>query len=401
MAVACVAIAQRNYVPATIITLKNDSLKGFVDFRDWYQAPTSITFKQSLSDASDQHFGPGDISGFRIGDAMDEYVSRKVKIDVTYEDFSAQSEMGAREIRDTLVFLHKLVTGHYNLYEYIDKHSRAHYIYDAAHVPVTELELIKAYVYGTNREGVFTDERYKQQLSELFADAPGISRKSLTANYSEKSLSRLFMAYNKEKNPATVATPLSEKGNVRYPVTFGLMGGMSFNSFNFYGSALFTKGKYPSYNSPIGGIWANVPLGRAGRNFSIAFEAFYKRIKTATKVEIGDDYKFDFSYLQVNTLVRYTYPTKSAIRPYANIGIGHGFMIKETDNARRYYYRPEEWIQAIEKLRKYEQSLVGGIGVDIYRFGIEARYNTSNGFSNYVSGKSAVNSFQLLARFTF
>ncbi len=400
MALACVAVAQRNYVPATIITSQNDSLKGFVDFRDWFMPPKEIIFKQSLSDATEQHFGPGNINGFKIGEPDIEYVVRKVNIDITKEDYSSDKEAWERTIQDTIVFLRKLVGGTYNLYEYADMHARVHYIVDGTNTPVQELEKVAAFVRRSNVEGMYTDNRYQKQLATLFADNPALARKAENVSYHEKSLVKLFVAYNSAKDPSTVKVP-EAKSKIRYPVSFGLMAGISFNSYDFRGAAFRLDGPAKSNSSPVGGIWLNIPFGRVARNVSADIEVIYKQSKTSSITKKGDFSRFDFRYLQLNTLVRYTYPTKTGIKPYINAGLGNGMAIKIAQNDFAYASRPDEWQINIAGPRKYEQSLVGGIGVMIYRLSAEVRYNSGNGFSPYVGGKTAFNSLQVLARLSF
>ncbi|MBW8686605.1 PorT family protein [Chitinophaga rhizophila] len=401
MFTALAAVAQRNYVPVTIVKAPNDSLKGFINFRDWYQAPKQIIFKESLSDTKEQHFGPGDISGFVIGEPEMEYVSRKVSIDVTKEDLTGDQEAWQRTIQDTLVFLRKIVGGTYNLYEYADMHSRMHFIYDGQQVPARELEVIKAYVKRPSGDGIVTDARYKQQLEELFADNRSVVKKVSFSGYNDKSLTRLFVAYNSQKDPATVTVP-DVKKRTRYPISFGLMAGMAFNSYTFDGIAFNEqKGRHKSNSTPIAGVWLDVPFGRIARNFSAVIEGFYKQSKTSFTNQPGDQFKYNFSYIQFNTMFRYTYPTKSGISPYLNVGMGNGMVIKITENDYAYWNRPNEWRTAIVGPRKHEQSLVAGVGVNIYRLAAEIRYNNGNGFSPYSSGKTTFNNVQVVAKLRF
>lgn len=404
MLMTCVVVAQRNYVPGTIITLRNDSLKGFIDFRNWYQSPGEIVFKGSLSDANEQRFKPEDINGFRVAEPDVEYVSRKLRIDVTRQDIKSLNETVERTVQDTPVFLMKIVTGPYNLYEYIDPFSRVHYVYDASGIPATELEYIQQYIERSSGSGIFTDERYKEQLAVLFADNAELSEKAGKASYREASLKKLFLAYNNYKAPASgTPQPVTVQKKKHLPVTYGIMAGMAFNSYPFSGAAFIGQGEYENTSSPIGGIWTDVPLGRNGRNVSFVAELLYKKLEANGDlhgVYNGAVVKFAFSYLQLNTLFRYTYPTKTAIRPYVNAGIGNGLMVKTSEN-RMLRSRDTQWQVAIDGPRKYEQTLVGGIGVKIYKVNVEARYTTGNGFSPYAGGKSAIHSFQILAAYGF
>jgi hypothetical protein len=41
------AIAQKNYTLAYIVKNNNDTINGFIDYREWYKNPESILFTQS------------------------------------------------------------------------------------------------------------------------------------------------------------------------------------------------------------------------------------------------------------------------------------------------------------------------------------------------------------------
>jgi hypothetical protein len=403
MLMTSAVIAQRNYVPGVIITLKNDSLKGFIDFRNWYQAPTEITFKESLANAAEQHFKPADINAFKVAEPEIEYVSRKLRIDITKQGLTNFNESYPVTVQDTPVFLMRIVTGHYNLYEYMDVHSRVHYVYDAQDTPATELEYIQRYVDRPSGGGIFTDEKYKEQLAALFADNKALAIKAGKVAYREANLTKLFLAYNNYKEPGTgTQKTVAVQKKSRLPVTFGIMGGIAFNSYPFRGSVGIGKAEYESSKGPIGGIWTEIPLGRSGHNFSFVAELIYKSSEANGVLPLSDgsmEFKFAFNYLQLNTMFRYTYPAKALVKPYANVGIGNGFVIKTKDNrSRRSGY---EWEEAIDGPRKHEQTLIGGIGMKIGKVNAEARYTTGNGFSPYAGTKSAVNSFQILAGYRF
>ncbi len=44
------SFCQENYLPGYIITLKGDTLHGFIDYRNWDRNPDKISFKEKLSD---------------------------------------------------------------------------------------------------------------------------------------------------------------------------------------------------------------------------------------------------------------------------------------------------------------------------------------------------------------
>lgn len=393
--------AQRNYVPAVITTLQGDSLRGFVDYRNRNIYPSEIRFKTSLADVNDQHFGPGEIKGFRLAEPDATYISYQIKMDITRQDAQVLDRVIEREIQDTLVFLKVLTTtGNYNLYTYKDKHVRDHYLYDISGKPetMTELEYVKAYVSNSAGNGIFENKTYQKQLIELFKDCSSITKQASHVSYSEIDLLNLFLAYDDCKHPSDKPFVKKKEGN-RF--VFGVMAGFSANSYNFTGESYSTfKGAtYSSSSSPLIGGSMDILLGRKRRVFALHNELFYKEVKTSANGNDGATFKIGFSYLQLSTMIRYTYP-KGIIRPFVNAGIANSFVISTKDNIRN---RPSLGItdEAIEEPRKHEQSILAGAGVFMYRFSIEGRYATSNGFSPYATNSIKVNSIQLIAGYRF
>src|SRR6185312_5986285 len=81
----CTLSAQRNYVPAVITTSQNDSISGFIDYRNWSVSPSIVRFKQSLTDEKEQQFGPGEIKIFHIANPDETYISRRLATDITVQ----------------------------------------------------------------------------------------------------------------------------------------------------------------------------------------------------------------------------------------------------------------------------------------------------------------------------
>jgi hypothetical protein len=72
--------------------LKNDSLKGFIDYQNWAKNPKSISFKVS-ENASPTEYNPLEINGFIV--QTDVYVSAIVQA----ED-SRQMEYNPNQIKE-------------------------------------------------------------------------------------------------------------------------------------------------------------------------------------------------------------------------------------------------------------------------------------------------------------
>jgi len=59
------AFGQENYTPGYIVKSNKDTLKGFIDYRNWGVNPKKISFKENQS-AESSSYTPIDIAGFGI-----------------------------------------------------------------------------------------------------------------------------------------------------------------------------------------------------------------------------------------------------------------------------------------------------------------------------------------------
>lgn len=61
--------AQSNYKPGYVVDLKNDTLKGFIGYKEWENNPKSFTFKSNLNQSRPQKFSVDDANAFGISGA--------------------------------------------------------------------------------------------------------------------------------------------------------------------------------------------------------------------------------------------------------------------------------------------------------------------------------------------
>jgi len=113
--------AQANFKPGYVITATGDSLPGFIDYREWAQAPVAISFKAAETDATATEFTAATCRYFEINglDAYQQYAG-PITMDVV-ELNNLINGASSQTITDT-VFLRINLKGKYiNLLSYTDK----------------------------------------------------------------------------------------------------------------------------------------------------------------------------------------------------------------------------------------------------------------------------------------
>ena len=134
-----VLIGQSNYKPGYVVTLKGDTLHGFIDYRGWDANPTEISFKLAIDNRKTQKFTTSDITLFSI-ENIETY--QKYICSISLDETNTTHLISIRDtsFKIDTVFLKILQRGkNLTLYVYTDDLKTRYYISEAAdHVP-TEL----------------------------------------------------------------------------------------------------------------------------------------------------------------------------------------------------------------------------------------------------------------------
>jgi len=161
------ALAQSNYKPGYVVTLKGDTLRGFIEYHEWNSNPESISFKKVLSEKP-QKYTPVEIQYFGIDDlAMYKRYSGPISTDVVNTDHLTTGK--DTSFRLGVVFLKILQKGNnLALYSYNDDFKTRYFIADAP--TFSPKELIYHIYEGNDASGIaktFLDETYLKQLNTL------------------------------------------------------------------------------------------------------------------------------------------------------------------------------------------------------------------------------------------
>jgi len=192
--------AQSNYKPGYVVSLKGDTLKGFINYREWNKNPKQVSFKINLSDSRTQDFDVKNATGFAVVGA--EYYERHiVKVSMDPVDVSAvTAKTDSNFVTDT-VFLHALVKGKYvSLYSYTDDLKFRFYLSETGDTQ-QPLELAyHAYYDADQSNSIQYVTRYRTQLRYI-AQKNGVSNSGIEtlisqAKYNEDDLTRIVSKIN-------------------------------------------------------------------------------------------------------------------------------------------------------------------------------------------------------------
>ena len=179
------------YFPGYIITLKNDTLHGYINYNNKKTTPVQVLFKETL-DGNDQVFTPKSISEFRI--AGEVFRSAIVKFDQSpVKKSELTSSPDFHLIIDT-VFLQAIILGDKELYYLKDLLGKeSFYINQGSEY---NWLMYKKYLRDENgRTFVVSNNKYIGQLLPYLRDCKSINPILSETDYNYKDIIRAFYYY--------------------------------------------------------------------------------------------------------------------------------------------------------------------------------------------------------------
>lgn len=335
-----------------IIKNNNDTLYGFIDYKEVLKSPKRISFRANMK-GEKQYFYPSQIKGFIIKSENLMYESAPIKINSEkYKFESARMHNSLSEAindirwREDTLFLLTLAKGKMNLYEFVDEFDESHFIVNKGNgIYETLLNLrfkLRVDPYNRTAIGEAEIEHYKNQLKVLFSDCPSLELNPKKLTYNSLSIQKLVNQYNTYSKNVIYSKPQK-----RYKPHFYYAAGVSkpqtrisdyfgniqvFKSFIkptvSVGMEFSPYSTAPSPKFGIAGLELNFSYVRVNDSIDYAFlgRRYYYDLKA-----LGINF---IPYFQYNYKLSYTPTHKSAI--YAKGGPVISFYPRMTFNDERY-----------------------------------------------------------------
>ena len=186
-----IAFSQENYLPGYIINSSNDTVKGYIDYRNWGENPSVIRFKIK-TDSKVDNYTPLDIKAFHVKDEI--YISAIVEKETSPTKINELNLNPKLHLQTDTVFLQTLFGGDKSLYYYKTAEGKDNFY--IKNDSVYDLLIFKKYLKNQEDKLLVTlDKKYIGQLSVYLSDCPNIRKKLMNTTYSLNSLERLFKFY--------------------------------------------------------------------------------------------------------------------------------------------------------------------------------------------------------------
>ena len=192
--------AQSNYHEGYVIKLNGDTLKGYIDYREWSLSPTSIDFKSNKDDKVSQQFDPTNTKKFEI-QGLENYSSYTGLISVDRNRFPDLPDNLDTTKAQASIFIKELVTGHFlSLYSAIDGRKVRYFIKEND----GNVEELKYYQYYNDRHEAIERAVFKGQLIILARkyrpENTNLAEQASATMFEADPLAKIVSAINGEQN---------------------------------------------------------------------------------------------------------------------------------------------------------------------------------------------------------
>jgi len=191
--------AQSNYKPGYVVDLKNDTLNGFIDYKEWENNPKSFTFKSNLNQSQPQKFSIDNANAFAITGAeyFKKFIFTKSTGKTNLNRISVHID--TNRVLDTS-FLRIIIKGkNVSLYGFTDAIKTRFYVMSHKDQQLKELDYYIYYRQDDNNayQTLYT---FREQLQDLAVsyneNNPKLTRKMNYANYKERDIKDIVELIN-------------------------------------------------------------------------------------------------------------------------------------------------------------------------------------------------------------
>jgi hypothetical protein len=204
-----------------------DTIKGWIDYRQWEYNPKTIRFKSDLTMDGSRTYSIDDLLQFEVT-GSDKYIKAIVSKDMRPVDINYLENARDTTEMDT-AFLRVLLQGTVSLYRLED--TKAHFYYKAPGKDYQEL----IYKVFLNDGKLSRQHSFRDQLRQFFPnsfDLEALPAILLNAEYKENDLVRLVEKINNSIPGGTTAYKVTQ---VKQPVSFYAGAGIVYSGLTYSG----------------------------------------------------------------------------------------------------------------------------------------------------------------------
>jgi hypothetical protein len=193
------SVAQSNYKKGIVVTNQGDTLRGFIDYREWGQNPKSFSFKSNSESLNTQQFTPLTSHYFEI-EGLVAYQQYAGRISMGKVDIGSLATEADTSTTKAIVFLKVLQKGkNLSLYAYRDVVKIRFFSQKNNDAYPQEL-IYRRYLANNGKSEISTTKIYASQLWNAAASygktSPELKQLMESASYAESDLVTIVSKIN-------------------------------------------------------------------------------------------------------------------------------------------------------------------------------------------------------------
>lgn len=287
--------SQVNFEKGYFIDNGDQRTDCFIKNADWKNNPTE--FKYKLNENSEQQTGTiQTIKEFGVSNFI--YRRYLVQIDKSSNHVTdLTTEKNPEFVKET-VFLKALVKGNSNLYAY-ETGNIKRFFFNTGNTDIQQL-IYKKYLMDNGRNEIGENVLYKQQLLNSLNCDDVTTNDIKNVDYTEKSLTKLFIKENKCNNPDYEVTVKKEKRDL---FNLRIKMGVNFSSLTVikYGPYIKADLDYGSKINFRPGFEAEYILPFNKNKWSFALESYYQNFKDNEPDNLSET-TFEFANVEYSAI---------------------------------------------------------------------------------------------------
>lgn len=396
--------AQSNYKPGYVVTLKGDTLKGYVDYKEWIRNPREFHFKSDIN-STPLTYSVSNCSAFGANDL--EYYRRYI-LPISQDKIQASNlTIGVDTTTTTdTVFLKTITSGkNITLLTYNDGIKRRFFVTEN-NASATEL-VRHLYLDPEETSKIIVQKTYTRQLQQLAAKYQPQNDKLIkdipSADYSEKQISKIAYEINGTTNYVAVQSAPGLATRVFAGIGINntnsnFNNGVSSNSSSLYPQA--SIGMDIFVNKNVGDLLVRLELGFTGNKSNISYSGQEANSSTFTVL------KYNQSVAFFNPQALYNFYNTNSTKIYIAIGVQLNYSSYSNKLFTTSYKLSSGYTQTSDNdfpnVQSFYVNLTSKVGVIIYnKFDIYAGYNPSTSIISNVGYKLGESSFKAGINYLF
>lgn len=291
------AIAQHDFREGFIITTKNDTIQGLVDYRSSKKNYKSCFFREGVTDTE---YLPSQILGY--GFINDKYFTSEI-IEESFVEVLVQGDLSL--YKSNKIFL---LQKDANIYELISK---------------------KNEVFIDGKKMIQEDKRWRQNILYLISDCIANSNNVVESlSYREKNLTKLIIKYNKCKEVDFLVFKESKPGT---KIDWGASIGFSRSTINILSDISYLANSYSSYD-PTAGLLISISSPRFAERIAFQPEVYFSQSSYTSIIGLNNrNTEIHESFINLTTIsvplsIKYSFPGKKFMF-YSQIGLSYEYHL--------------------------------------------------------------------------